>query len=186
MGWSADRWMAATAQVIAISSLALGIIEWREARRQVRLTSQPSLEVMYYHNEQGAGWKIINDGLGAAKLRGFRILVDGERVDEDFENLVARVGLPPSSDFHFLKPMVGTRYAAGSSSVLVWFDAGSAADIVNRKWKSIIIQSCYCSLYDECWLTSIDGKYRDEHGEDLRDDKCSPFKGDPRGRWWQG
>lgn len=185
LGWSADRWIAFAALFVAALALVVSVCELRDARRHERISAQPHLTYTYFYNDEGAGWKIKNSGLGTARLRGFRILVDGKPV-RDFNDLGKALGLPQPVPFRFTNPMVGVRYAAGHENILYWVQPSAAAMTLLKQWTRVNIQACYCSLYGDCWLFSFDGKLNSPDGEHRRDNKCSIFSSEEKNRWWQG
>ena len=184
-GWPAERWIAMGALVLALCSLVVSVVELRAARNQQRINAQPRLTYTYFYDESGAGWKIHNGGLGAARLRGFRMFVDAQPVN-DFVNLGKDLGLPQPVSFRFTNPMVGDRWAAGHENILYWVEPGPAAAVLRKQWTRVNIQACYCSLYGDCWLFSFDGKLNLPDGEHRRDDSCSIFSGQEKSRWWGG
>jgi len=184
-GWPAERWIAVGALIVALCSLVVSVIELRAARIQQRLNAQPRLTFGYYYNESGAGWKIFNSGLGSARLRGFRLFVDGKPVD-GLDALGKVLGLPEPVRFHFINPMRGDRWAAGQQNVLYWVDPGPAAAVLREQFTRVNMQACYCSVYGDCWLFSFDGKLDSPDGEHRRDDYCSIFSGEEKSRWWGG
>jgi len=67
------RWIAIAASTVSCFSLTVSMEQCNEAR----LHDRPRLTYNYFQNDQGAGWHLINSGLGPARLRGFKIMVDG-------------------------------------------------------------------------------------------------------------
>jgi hypothetical protein len=171
--------------VVALCALVVSVCELRDAREHEQLNSQPRLTYTYYYNEKGAGWTLANDGLGVARLRGFRMSVDSQPVT-DFSELGPILGLPTPVPYHFTNPMVGERYPAGHENILYWVEPGDAATALRQRWTHLTIQACYCSLYGECWVFSSDGTLDTPDGEHRRDDSCSPFSGESKARWWKG
>lgn len=183
--WPADRWIEASVAVVALAALFVSIDQGCQTRRHNRLSVRPKLVHDFYYGDDGAGWKRVSFGSGPARLRGFRIQVDGKPV-RDLQEFVSRLGVPPGTPLTFTNPMVGSVYAPGHENVLIWTKSSSGADILRKQWPRAVVQTCYCSAYDECWLSSSDGSWQGDQGEHLRDDDCSPFAGEERSRWWQG
>ncbi|MFZ0927495.1 MAG: hypothetical protein WAN11_02775 [Syntrophobacteraceae bacterium] len=184
-GWPTDRVIALAALAVAFCSMLVSYRQFDAARTQQRLNAQPRFTYTFFWDETGAGWKIFNSGLGPARLRGFRILIDGKPVT-DFREVGTALGLPQPVPFRFTNPMVGERWAAGHENILYWVAPGPAEAALRQQWTRVNIQACYCSLYGECWLFSSDGKFSSPDGEHLRDDNCSIFSDQQRNRWWGG
>jgi lipoprotein signal peptidase len=79
--YSQANWISITSTwvpiIIALCSLILAIHEGYEARKFKRLSVMPELLVSFYHNNKGAGWHLFNGGLGPARIKWFKITVDG-------------------------------------------------------------------------------------------------------------
>lgn len=184
-GWPHDRWLALGALIAALCSVWVSVCEFRAGRRHERLSAQPMLAYTYFYDEAGAGWRLHNGGLGTARLRAFRIFIDGKPV-RDFGDIATALDLTQPVPFRFTNPRVGDRYAAGHENILYWVEPSAAAGELKQKWTRVNIQACYCSLYEECWLFSFDTTLDEANGEHRRDDDCSPFRDEERSRWWRG
>lgn len=178
----ADRWIAL---FVAALALFVSVNELRDARKHERISAQPHLTYTFFYNDKGAGWKLQNNGLGTARLRGFRMFVDGKPL-RDFNDLAPALGLPPPFHRSYTLPMVGDRYATGHETDLYWVQPSSAATTLREQWTRVNIQACYCSLYADCWLFSSDGKLDSPDGEHLQDNRCSIFSSEEKSRWWKG
>ncbi|HYV19174.1 MAG TPA: hypothetical protein VFC25_09100 [Verrucomicrobiae bacterium] len=183
--WTLEHSISCAAAVIAACALILSVNESCAARKHARKAVQPYFEYVYFYNESGAGWRLMNSGLGPARLRAFRIQVDGRDVD-DFNMLWAALHLPGPPAFRFTNPRVGDRFAPGHENFLFWVEPGPAAAALQVGWTHVNLEACYCSLFDECWLVSTQGNYVGPEGQHKRDDKCSPFENGQKSRWWQG
>jgi hypothetical protein len=191
--WPTDRvitgsavFVAAGSMVIALCSLSLSITEARAARRHDRLSVRPRLSISFDYNDKGTGWTIINQGLGPARIRGFRISVNGVRQPptEYFPEVFKDLNLPPppKDGLIFANIYAGDYIPNGSgdwySKKLLIVSRGEAADALRASERRTSWQICYCSIFDECWLL----KDRDTN----RDDACSTFINDPHSIWWMG
>jgi hypothetical protein len=176
--------VAACSMVIALSSLGFAIHEAHVSRQHDRLSVQPYFFVSFYFDDTGVGWKAANDGLGPARIRGFKVLVDGvpQKATNTFPDVIrSAFKISIDTKMQFLNPYAGSRVAAGSSFTLAWArspspDAAKITDGYNR----ISFEVCYCSIYDECWLFSSQGPL-----EARRDDACSTFANEPKSIWWE-
>jgi hypothetical protein len=81
--WPTDRviagasvFIAVCSVLIALSSLTLSIKEARASRQHDRLSVRPRLSISFDYNRKGTGWTLMNDGIGPARIRGFKIFVD--------------------------------------------------------------------------------------------------------------
>ena len=99
--------------LISLCSFSVSVTQCAEAR----LHDQPRLEYTYYYDRTGAGWRVGNSGLGPARLRGFRITVDGV-AQTGLNGTWNSLGLPGVPDFSFTNPRVGDLYGAGHEKIL--------------------------------------------------------------------
>jgi hypothetical protein len=170
------------ALVIAIISLALSGYNSCVAQRHEYLFTQPRVFINFYHNDTGAGWHLLNDGLGIARIRGFRALFDGNKMNiYSMPDALSPFGFPPTK-VTFGNPYAGLIIRAEATNVLTLLSVppGPATDTLVRDNARLIFEICYCSIYDECWLSSS----RDI--ESKRDNSCSTFANEQRSNWWKG
>src|ERR1700730_14621206 len=114
--------------VIALSALGLSILEFRAARWQARASVQPH-GITFFWDDTGMGWGYFNNGLGAARIRGFKLLVDGKpQPTDDLRNIIAKarglqiIGLKVSG----LNMRVGSWMKPDSGEKLFWLLPGPA------------------------------------------------------------
>jgi hypothetical protein len=186
------RWIAAHAptlvalcsMVIALCSLELSIHQAQLARQHDYLATKPRLQISFYYTKEGVGWTLSNDGLGPARIRGFRATVNGIRQTptEHFPDILKSFGLPQGTEAEFLNPVVGAIVEAGKSNKILWVQSGAGANIVNARHNQVVFDLCYCSMYEQCWTFSSRGW----NLEGTRNDTCSLFKDEPQSIWWRG
>jgi hypothetical protein len=105
---------------------------------------------------------VANSGIGPAKIRSVRIAVDGKpqgRWAEVFQSLIG------SSDVRFGSSTLGGRVIRAGEIVNVVTLIGEPAQrleesLANSADRSgrIGMRICYCSVFDQCWMTKDDGK----------------------------
>lgn len=171
---------------IALSSLTFSIYEAHEARRFGRLSVKPHLSVSFYYDDKWVGWNMFNDGLGPARIRGFRMIVDGVEQKPSpqlsFGNMVVQaLGISPKTAF-FSNPRVGDCIAANAAPVTLFkTPAGQEAEAIRLTHGRIVFQVCYCSLYEECWIFDSTKNIPE------RDDSCGVFAHERfNDLWWNG
>jgi hypothetical protein len=190
--WRTEHWIAfasatvaACSMVIALCSLIVSVYGAYLTRRHDRLSVRPVFILSYYFNETGNGWHFNNIGLGPARIRGFKVFVDGipQKPEPLFANVITRAfNLEPGSKIQFINLYAGESVPVGHDEALVWLPPGPAADKVFAGFQRIKFEVCYCSIYDECWRYTIT---RATPVEGTRDDSCSTFSGDPPSIWWE-
>ena len=190
--WPTERWISLSSMIIALSALGLSVNEFSAERIHDELTVRPRLICEFAFNDKGAGWVCDNIGMGPARLRGFKITVGGSPLpavtdsgtQSLHEMLVKALGIPQVY-VTFFEPRAGELYKPGEMSDLLWVKPGPAADLLTREWKRVQIETCYCSIYDECWIFGPPYLVGPT-GEPPRDDNCKDFEGLPKSLWWQG
>jgi hypothetical protein len=177
-GWVKTNWIALSALVLSMASFSVTVEECNDTR----LHEQPRLEYTYSYDGTGAGWRLINSGLGPARLRGFKITVDGKS-QQSYNELCRSLGLG-NPDYGFTNPRIGDLYAAGLNNVLFWIKPSPAANALQDNWTRVNIEACYCSIHNQCWRSDI--LQQPNPNEDPRDDSCSTFTNEKHTRWWGG
>jgi hypothetical protein len=179
--WLVDNWLALFALVISVGSLSVTVEQCADAR----LHDQPRMTYEYDFDKTGAGWHVDNTGLGPARLRGFRIIVDGKSM-ANFEELRESLGLgrAESINVSMTMPRVGYSYPVGYSHPLFWLTSPqSEIDHLSTVWTKVVIEACYCSIHDQCWRFN---SLKVSPNGDPRDDSCSTFQGMSFSLWWDG
>jgi len=177
--------VAACSMLIALLSLGLTTYEAWAIRNHDRLSVQPRISLAYYFDDTGVGWRFSNVGLGPARIRGFKVFVDGisQRPVLEFSDIVfSTFNLDPGTKIKFTNIFAGDLLPSGHDGILAWIPTGPEATKVNAGRKRMYFELCYCSLYNQCWrFTNTTATPR----EGIRDDSCSTFSKDPPSIWWE-
>ena len=141
--------LAISAVVISLSALTLSFTESRRSSEYKRLSVIPHLKVIFYHADF-VGWDIINDGLGPAKIKYFKIFSDGKEVSHPY-----KLRKLHHLDKYFLwsLPTSGTWHKVGRRPIFKFKkNSDSANKLISGLRNRISFKVCYCSIYDDCWL----------------------------------
>jgi hypothetical protein len=177
--------VAACSVAIAFFSLILSAYVAHLQRQHDRLSARPVFSISYYFNETGVGWRVANVGLGPARIRGFKVFVDGvsQAPVLVFADVIkSAFRLDSNAAIQFSNLYAGVIVPVGDKNILAWLAPSPSADRINAEYRRISFAVCYCSLYNECWqftntsATPLEG---------LRDDKCEQFANDPPSIWWE-
>ena len=144
------KWLCTT--IISLAGFILAIYLAYEDHQYKRLSARPILSISTYQNEEGVGFKLLSGGLGRAIYKWTEVQVDGipqkdwESVDKllEFSNINDRI-------WGYFTPGVSIR--PGESPKFYWKKPGPNAEKLKTDHKRITIRLCYCSMYEECWLT---------------------------------
>jgi hypothetical protein len=143
---------------IALCSLCLAMYQGYEDRRYKRISVRPELNLCFYRTDEGAGWQFWNSGLGPAQIKWFEVTVDGIPKNNwsDVVNSFRSYESIKNLKYKFLYPY-GTTKASAHSDQILWFGPGMPSRLAVDNYERVGMRICYCSLYDECWQTTIIG-----------------------------
>jgi hypothetical protein len=133
-----------------VTSMAAAYIAYdqgQQTRLHHRLSVKPEIQISFYTNEQGAGWELINAGLGPARVKWFKVTFDHEEMP-NWVSIIAKLQI--QGTYMFTYP-TGAILRPGHASKPLWLKDRRAADIVVKNSARLRTEMCYCSLYDQCW-----------------------------------
>jgi hypothetical protein len=141
-------WQTVVPIVISLAALWVAYDQGQQTRLHHRLSVKPEIQVSFYTNDEGAGWEMRNAGLGPARVKWFKATFDHEEMP-NWRSI--RDKLQIQEPYMFSIP-TGTVLSPGRPpSKLFWLKDRRAADIVVKNSARLRTETCYCSLYDECW-----------------------------------
>jgi hypothetical protein len=76
--WVVQHWVPLGSAVIALCSLTLSLYQMHASRSQARRLYQPHFAISFEGEGSLAGWLLSNAGMGTARIRGFKLIVDGQ------------------------------------------------------------------------------------------------------------
>jgi hypothetical protein len=165
-----DRIMAVSAVVVALASLVVAVYEARTNREYQKVSVWPYVT-------QSNAWvpgepysrTLSNLGVGPALVKSFQVSVDGGPRRDWAEVSRALTGRP-APELVYYSVRAGSVLLPDKPVPLVKIPPGEAAQ---RFWEQaqttrLSIRLCYCSLYDDCWVS------------DTRTDQPSPVGSCPR------
>ena len=148
--------LSVTGVLIAVAALYAALTESAAVRQQTAATVWPfvQLSIADYDLGDTAGFAMsfTNAGVGPAKMRAVRLIIDGEAM-RDWEHSVTQVGGKVTDPLS--REFVTNRVLSPNEKVVMLStnDPGLA-----RQFQAAIgnpensITYCYCSIFDECWL----------------------------------
>jgi hypothetical protein len=160
------RWLefavAVTALITSISSIVIAIESGKSMDRLVKANSLPFLSTGFSNSTPEGkpliSLDLVNAGVGPAHEKSLRVKVEGRYVRSVDELIAATLGVGAVSQFsdHVIKNAVRTRFIPGGRTQQVFSVSVDASDAeawnrLNKATKRWTIESCYCSVFDECW-----------------------------------
>jgi hypothetical protein len=164
----------ATVTALAISLISLWVAVGTEDanRKMVAATSWPFLQVDTRNvDAQGRpdiALSVVNSGVGPAKVESFEVSWRGKEYLGSaayLRDCCGREHVPfpskPGQTSVFTGGVAGTVIRAGESRVFLDMplgpDNGAAWHVLDRTRFEMHFRICYCSVFDECWLTTLVG-----------------------------
>ena len=154
------QWSSLAALVISGLALGLGVYQTRLMQTQARASVWPYVVLGFNFNDQGehAGFElhVENNGVGPAILRSVHVSFDGTPVrhwSEVFAKLAehgSKVEASLSGLHAVVIPPSTNRETAVTAFHLLDLDKGKRMFEARER---LAIEICYCSIYDDCWVT---------------------------------
>jgi hypothetical protein len=142
--------------LIAVLALYAALTESAAVRQQTAAAVWPFVQptVENYDTGEAAGFSLAftNAGVGPAKVKGVRLVVDGKPM-RDWSEVVAGVGGDPGAAVN--RNFISDRVLRPDETVVVFStqDPGLVRKLVPAIGKmSSALTFCYCSIFDACWI----------------------------------
>lgn len=150
---------------IVTGSIALyaGLTEADAARKQQQAAVWPMLQMAINDYDVGAGEPVFrimarNAGIGPARISGFRVTVGGRAQSDWNQTLDTLAG----SHEGVLRSYFSGRVLSAGEEVEVVLARGDVARAALAKAYAaptrLAWEVCYCSVFDECWLSNSGGQ----------------------------
>jgi hypothetical protein len=148
--------LAVAGVFIAVVALYAALSESTAVRQQTAAAVWPFVQLSIEDSDSGDSadftMSFTNAGVGPAKMRTMRLIVDGEPI-RDWANAVARLGGKLTDNVN--RNFISNRVLSPDERV----DSIHTGDPeLARKFQAIMgnpenyITFCYCSIFDECWV----------------------------------
>jgi len=153
-----DRIIAALALGLSIAALLVSLVEVSAVRSQQRATAWPYIEISESYTDAGFKLRLTNKGVGPALMSKVELKYDGERVESIDSLIIEAMGREDafSYDIYSSSNPSNSVVAAGETVILFsipWEER--TRKFVQVAGGSINIETCYCSIHNDCWETSL-------------------------------
>lgn len=153
--------MALSAVIIGISALFVSMYQasimheqQRIMHEQQRASVWPYLEVGAGINNSGLYIRVMNQGVGPARIQTVEATIDGAVVRDWSEVLWA---LLEDSAVGYNRRTVNKRVLAPEAVLAIFELKHPQADTVWHYLDRLEMHFCYCSVYQDCWTTTLKG-----------------------------
>lgn len=150
-----DLLMALSAIFISAVSLFVAIEHGHTQQRLVAANSWPFLQIGGNVSEKGAAFIVTNAGTGPAKIEYVQVFYKGKPLASPQE-LLNRLGIPKGTYRASINSVDETVLRSGEDAVLLGLGIEKETDAWHRFVQGlpdVTYKTCYCSIFDECWLS---------------------------------
>jgi hypothetical protein len=145
---------AIAAGIISLSALSVSLYEAYLMRMESRVAVLPILETWSFHGSEGFGVNVANKGIGPAMIRSVEVSRDGAAARSwaaVYEGVLE--GDPPAFS---LAMITGNVMMPGEIVPAIQVERSEAARQLWISSESVSMTICYCSIYEECWIQTLD------------------------------
>lgn len=146
-----DMIIALSALLVSLVTAAATIHSAMTNRQYARASLWPNLIVGMSYNETGFSYLAINRGTGPAKLEYMQVTVDGKPI-KNWQQLSAH--LPGVVQNIEQSQLVGGTITANQVLAGYVLKNPDNAKAMFELASKVEINTCYCSVYDDCWMYS--------------------------------
>ena len=167
--------VALSALLLSLCGLFVAVYEASLMRQSERASVWPYVQVSPSRSPERIAIWAQNTGVGPARIQKAALL----HQDEILRSWSALVGeLAPGDPIDSYRSMLSGRVLPAESEretifMLQRSDDVNREQLVDDIWTAIVegqldVSVCYCSVYDECWVTSLQEGIRPEEDPDLQ------------------
>lgn len=173
----------AISTIIAVIGVAISLASVNESKRQFKTSLEPRVVITYHPyvspasymgdmklmnlDSAAVGWTIENKGLGPAVVHW--TWIDSHLGEiHDVESFIINTGLhdflkstnPDSGiklEVFSNHPQKNDYLTQGEKRAIFLAQDNDVRRFYDLNYKSVLIQTCYCSTYEECWIADNTG-----------------------------
>ncbi len=165
---SIDLILALSAVFISAVSLYVAVEHGRIERQLVQANSWPFVQIDgQYSTHRDTRIALVNAGIGPAKLETFQVFYRGKPVPDLYTLLHLCCGLASTPDGRRAQFPAGLSISdpanqvlrPGQDSAVIQIPASPEQHDVSELFltasDSIAFRACYCSVFDQCWISNL-------------------------------
>jgi len=154
-----------SAVVLSLCGLSISLYEASLIREQQRASVWPNVAVGVSITGERFQFNASNSGVGPARVEATRLTYRSETLDR-WRDLIDRVADVPQDSVGVTYSILGARVMPEESQEKIFevdIDRPAERNVVDSLWQSVQdgdvdIEVCYCSVYDECWQSSMQAR----------------------------
>ena len=149
-----ERSLALFVGLAAIVAASVSLYQAALAREQARASAWPYLLVAASLSEgKPFALSLANRGIGPARIRTVSVTVDDKPV-ATWSDAIHTLSDSASGQYEYSYVGRGSVMSAGSVDTLLTIPPGTRAfQFWKQSMTRLSVSICYCSVYDECWIT---------------------------------
>jgi len=151
--------MIAALSAVLIGVCALGVSLYQASimreqsmmmREEQRASVWPNIAVENSYTGESFQLRVVNTGVGPARIGPVRMTLDREPI-QTWTDLILKA--QSTRQIRYYQSKVGNRVLpAGDFEKIFEVSDPAVADSVRRTLDRLVVEICYCSIYDDCWL----------------------------------
>ena len=156
---SASAKISMVAVVLSVAALMTSIIEVNFVRQELRSEAWPYLSLHRSYTAEGYKLKLENKGVGAARLREIKLFYNDQVVTDLDQTIIDIVGEENAFSYDVYGANNPAPGVISSGEVVHLFSVPwepRTRLLVSRMEGKTSVTACYCSIYDDCWLATLD------------------------------
>ena len=153
MKFNSNTLIALAALVVSVCALFISVQEARIMRTQQRVSIYPHLEAGVFYNAEGFGLRVVNGGVGLAKIESIQVY-EGERYFNNFLEVVDHLMVDSHSiNYNILEvqELSESVLPAGERVQMFRLPWTKETRILSNRIGRINYRVHYCSLLEDCW-----------------------------------
>jgi hypothetical protein len=153
--WRAEWVIALSAVVVSLATMGLYIYQARIMQSQQLASVWPYIEwTTTFSHADGVDLSVINKGVGPARVKKTKLLLDGKEIT-DVREMLHILTSGKSDSLSIFGSVVDDRVLASGEEVRLFHMTGKDIDMNKTiaAFKKVEYFVCYCSIYDECWTS---------------------------------
>lgn len=153
-----DRYASMLAVVFSLAALFVAVAEVNSERAQQRASVWPHIEISEAYSEAGFTLRMTNKGVGPALMGRMALTFDGKPVTDLDQLILDTIGAEKAFSYErygMSDPSNGV-LAPSDEVRLFTVDWDDSTRELIQAWNGRIdIVTCYCSINNDCWQTSL-------------------------------
>ena len=150
--------LAIVAIVLSLAALGVSVFEVSTIRDEQRIQAWPYVSLTEHYGPEGFRIDVTNKGIGPARVRDVIVRFDGEVYDNLDELILNAVGEENAFSYD-LYSVTNPAFSVMSPEERIRLFAvpwEPRTRLLVEQWEGRVeVNLCYCSVYDECWVSRL-------------------------------